>query len=264
MKKILIITSYVLVIGAMIFLMGFIDNKNGELRIQQIEVSIQRQSETILLTKEDVMRIIGNSSNNLIGKPFSEINIEQIELAVTGNQYVSEANVYSTIPGNIYIDIVQRMPQVRVINEELEHFYISTDGHLMSLHPSELVKTLIASGFIRDSLNRAVRCEKINPEEMDSIPDKMILSTIYSLSGLIMGNKFLEAQIEQIYINEDHEIELIPKVGDHIIVIGSCERLEQKLLTLATYYQEGISYNGWDAYKTINLKYKNQIVCTKY
>jgi cell division protein FtsQ len=264
MKRILHIVFYILLTGGLAFLMGFIDNKNGELQIRQIDVSITRHTDTELLTREDIMDLIGNKNNALINKPFSVINIEQIESLTTAHQYVENANVYWTFPGVLHIDIVQRVPLVRIINEKLQHFYISADGSLMSLHPGITPKILVASGSIRDSLNWSVRCKNISHLELDSIPDHLMLSAIFSLARLIQADKFLEAQTEQIFINEHHEIELVPKIGNQLILLGNSNRMEEKLRKLKAFYTEGIRYNGWETYQSINLKYRNQIVCTKY
>jgi cell division protein FtsQ len=91
-----------------------------------------------------------------------------------------------------------------------------------------------------------------------------MLSAIFLLARLIQADKFLEAQTEQIFINEHHEIELVPKIGNQLILLGNSNRMEEKLRKLKAFYTEGIRYNGWETYQSINLKYKNQIVCTKY
>ena len=58
-------------------------------------------------------------------------------------------------------------------------------------------------------------------------------------------------------------MELIPKVGKHKIIIGNVENIEQKLYNLKLFYINGLNQKGWENYSVINLKYQNQIVCTK-
>ena len=67
----------------------------------------------------------------------------------------------------------------------------------------------------------------------------------------------------QLHINENKEIELIPRVGNHIILLGSDEGLEAKFEKLMLFYQKGVQQIGWNQYSTINLKYKDQLVCLK-
>ena len=76
-------------------------------------------------------------------------------------------------------------------------------------------------------------------------------------------NNFLKTQITQIYINDKSEFELIPLLGDQIILFGDISRLDEKLMYLETFYRQETKNLGWTQYKTINLKFKNQVVCTK-
>jgi cell division protein FtsQ len=68
---------------------------------------------------------------------------------------------------------------------------------------------------------------------------------------------------EQIYVGDDFEIELIPKVGNHKILIGNIENLDDKFSRLLLFYKQGLMRKGWENYSVINLKFKNQVVCTK-
>ena len=70
-------------------------------------------------------------------------------------------------------------------------------------------------------------------------------------------------QIEQIYVNENTDIELVPKTGEHEIVLGDVNDLKDKFNKLMIFYLKGLNNLGWDVYKKINLKYKNQVVCSK-
>jgi cell division protein FtsQ len=47
------------------------------------------------------------------------------------------------------------------------------------------------------------------------------------------------------------------------VVFGSIENYEEKFRNLEAFYKKGLPVSGWNLYKEINLKYKNQIVCTK-
>jgi cell division protein FtsQ len=210
------------------------------------------------------MNLIGNDHDNLIGRPFEEIRLEELENRLKCNSYIADANIHSRIPGDLYIDITQRTPLARVVNGNHEHFYLSTDGHTMPLHPSVIMPAILATGMIPDSLDPvagALRTLQTIPEEERS--QVSALEIIYNLALYIQRDRFLNAQIEQIYINDKNEAEMIPKVGDHLILFGDLDQLEGKFSKLIAFYREGIRYSGWDVYDTVNLKYKNQIVCTK-
>jgi cell division protein FtsQ len=58
-------------------------------------------------------------------------------------------------------------------------------------------------------------------------------------------------------------MELIPRLGQHRILLGDTTDLRDKLDRMRTFYLQGLNNTGWDKYELINLKYKNQVVCTK-
>lgn len=262
-KKILIILFWVLLAGSMVVLMGFIDHKNGDLKLASIEITIERTPNAHLITEEDVMNIIGNSKNRMIGQPFGEIPLEDLENRLKSNAYIADANVHSRIPGSLHIDIVQRAPLARIVNQKQENFYISTDGHLMPLHPDVILPAILATGEISDSLTPSLPLRRKQHIPAGEISQASPLEVIYNLALIIEDNAFLKAQIEQIYINEAQNAEMIPKVGDHVIVFGDLENMESKFDKLIAFYTEGVRYAGWDVYTSVNLTYKNQIVCTK-
>ena len=56
---------------------------------------------------------------------------------------------------------------------------------------------------------------------------------------------------------------LIPRVGEQKIHIGNLDNTKEKLDNLYQFYNVALPIKGWQTYSDINLKYKNQIVCTK-
>ena len=80
----------------------------------------------------------------------------------------------------------------------------------------------------------------------------------------INDDPFTKSLIEQINIDDLGQYSLVPKVGNEKIVIGKLNNLQDKLSRLKFFYQEGLRYEGWNVYETIDLKNDNQVVCKKY
>ena len=89
------------------------------------------------------------------------------------------------------------------------------------------------------------------------------LKNVFTLAQHIENNQFLKSLIEQIYVAPNGDYVLIPKVGNHDIVFGSIDDMDEKFNNLYLFYQEALPNVGWNKYKTINLKFKGQIVATK-
>jgi cell division protein FtsQ len=58
-------------------------------------------------------------------------------------------------------------------------------------------------------------------------------------------------------------MELVPRLGEQIILFGTGEDASEKLEKLKAFYLQVVKQAGWDTYKTINLKFDNQVVCSK-
>ena len=98
---------------------------------------------------------------------------------------------------------------------------------------------------------------------LDTSIKNSILKDIYYLVEYINDDSFWSAQIDQIYVDNNDEIDLIPRVGNQLIHLGSIENLEGKLRNLAELYDKVLPEVGWNKYSMINLEYKDQIVCKK-
>lgn len=59
------------------------------------------------------------------------------------------------------------------------------------------------------------------------------------------------------------ELELTPRSGNFTILFGSPDDAERKFDKLFRFYREGLSRAGWDRYKTIDLRFRGQIVCSE-
>ena len=83
------------------------------------------------------------------------------------------------------------------------------------------------------------------------------------MARLIASDPFWEAQFEQLYIRRNNDYVLVPRVGDHLILLGPPEEVEIKLRNLRALYQSGLDPKEWNEYKVINLKFKNQVICSR-
>ena len=98
---------------------------------------------------------------------------------------------------------------------------------------------------------------------LDTSIKNTILRDIYFIVDYISDDDFWSAQIDQIYVDRDDEIDLIPRVGNHVIHLGPPENFEGKLRNLEAFYEEVLPEVGWNKYSLINLEFKDQIVCKK-
>ena len=64
-------------------------------------------------------------------------------------------------------------------------------------------------------------------------------------------------------MNADGEFELVPRVGSQRILLGDGSALEQRFEKLRLFYRDGMPKADWRRYAKIDLRFADQIVCTK-
>ncbi len=205
-----------------------------------------------LITIEDVRLAIDRSfGKNLVGEQLSGIDVNRVERVIESDPFVYNADVFIDAENMIHLNISQREPVVRVIDNNGLQYYLDRFGEKMPLSPHFAARVIVATGnippFVPDFLKR-----RQHP-----------LKDIFQLTKEIVEDPFLYSLVEQIYKDENGEYTLIPKVGNHTIMLGTVADIKRKLKKLKVFYKEGLPYEGWQKYKSINLKFDDQVVCKK-
>lgn len=260
LKKILRFSIWGLLIAGVAVLLGFIELKQFDRPVRKILINITYGKADVLITVSDIDSILKKKGVDK-GKPMGMINTAAIENLIRRQAYVSRVKVYETNEGYLNIDILQREPILRIVNQDQEGFYLDREGNPLPLNPGYPVHVLVVNGFIRDSYlkNPKLRVSSSNdPKRPDSL-----LTGLHRLALFIMQDPYFKKAIDQVYVNEQQELELIPWKGNHVVLLGNTEDLEEKLQKLYIFYTKGLDEIGWNKYQVINIKYKNQVVCSK-
>jgi cell division protein FtsQ len=252
-RKIAVILSISLIsVVILLFIVFSEKTKCTELNIEYDNID----STSYRINQEIIKKIIFKQYKNIIGTSFKKIDLNRLESKIEEHPSVENAEVYKKISGVLGIKVTFRKPIVRIITDKESQFYIDKFGFIMPLSDEGSSRVVPANGNIKYQYAG----NKINVMNEEKI--SKVIKDIYNISLKVSEDKFLKAQIEQIFVNSKQEYELIPKVGDHVVLIGDINNLEKKLKYLKHFYLNVIKSQGWRKYKYINLKFDNQIVCT--
>jgi cell division protein FtsQ len=261
--RVLQVMLWVAVVAGIAVSIGFVSKKQEHSLCKEIIITIDYRGSEPFVNEEDLKRDIEAVLGPVTGKPLSGVNTEKLKQLITNNHYVEWADVMITVNGIIKASVVQRKPALRIFNNQYQSSYLDDKGRLMALHPEHIVRLLVASGKIDiDLSDEAVKkrnlqcCANGSPREAE-------LNKVFLLSKEIERDDFLRAQIEQIYVDDKGEFELIPKIGRHLIILGDTSFMHEKLNNLSLFYKNCIRQTGWDRYDTISIKFRNQVVCSK-
>ena len=222
----------------------------------KVGITIADENENGFLNSAEIKKLLERNNLYPLNQPMNDINIRDIEKRLKKMPFVKTAQCYATTEGHICITVTQRTPIIRVKSINGQDYYIDDNGGIMpnSQYTSDMI-------IVTGSVNQAYATRYI-----------------YLLAKKLMGSELWSNQVVQINVLPDRCIELVPRVGDHIINIGALpttsdqhkrqtlvdEFIDLQLQRLETFYRYGLKEAGWKKYDYISLEFNNQIVCRKH
>ena len=239
-KYVLITFFTTLVLGYLAFSIWYFSGRGKDSVCRKLEIVMTESNGHQLVTETEVAQILEENSLNPIGKSIKNIHTESIEETLHKNPMIKVAECYKTPTGIVHIRISQRCPKFRVVG--YGSYYIDTDRKVMPISKNYAAYVPVVSGRAYVSY---------------------MTTKMFDFVTFLEDNTFWNAQIEQIFIRDDLKIELVPRVGEAIILLGTLDNYQSKLEKLRKLYVNGFNVVGWNKYKLIDLQYKDQVVCSK-
>jgi cell division protein FtsQ len=223
-----------------------------------IVIDIKDSSDYHFVTRKQLLNLAYGNSGRILGQPLKKVSVSDIESRIRVLRELRIAEAYMTIDGTVHIYADQREPVMRVMPDSGGDFFIDEDGVVVRRRNLYNPRLHIIGGNVKisqDMLNGV--------SVLDTSIKNSILKDLYYLVGYINDDSFWSAQIDQIYVDNNDEIDLIPRVGNHLVHLGTTDNYKVKLKNLEAFYDKVLPEVGWNKYSVINLEYKDQIVCKK-
>jgi len=253
LKKIKIKKSIFIAGGVvcLFFLIGFVEKKQADKIIKRVLVSIDHQHDNYFIDEKEAMLLLTlNDQKSVIGERYQDIDLKVLEGRVKAHKFVEDAQVYKDLKGNMMVDIKQRRPIARVVQPWGPHAYIGSNGDVLPVSEKFTARVVLISGdraFVRITDSAYMHSE-------EGIGLMNILTTIDT-------DPFWKAQIAQIDMNRNGELVLYPQVGAESLDFGKPFDVETKFKRLKVFYKKIQPAKGFNKYKLVNVKYKDQIIC---
>lgn len=242
MKKILLILVAAAVTGYLIFSASYFRKSSRDDVCERFEVIIRDSTHTRFVEAEDVVNLVKRYDLYPVGRKFGDINTLAIRDTILTNRLVESAEVFTTAGGSIVASIRQREPVLRIISDTKGSFYVDKDRQIMPLSSNFAVYVPIATGVIDEEFAQ---------------------NELYDFAMFLHDHPDWDAWTEQIVVQENKDVALIPRVGDFRIILGSLDDYPAKLAKFVLFVEEGLNVVGWNRYREISLKYENQVVATR-
>jgi cell division protein FtsQ len=261
-KRIFHIVLWITLLAWLTLFTGFIAGKNDQVLCKRLVIDITDSTQVKFVTANTITEMISRAGFEVQGYPVSSIPTRAMEELIVENPYVKSAEVYVNIEGDLRIDIVQRSPMVRILPDGSSGFYLDREGVVLPLSERFAPMVLPVTGpmdmkYPEPGTRLADVREQLEKEGAGFIYE------VLEFSDYVTSDPFWSKQFVQLYRNRKGEYELIPRVGAHHILLGTMDHYREKLRNLGLLYEQGFGSEGWNRYNKINLKYSNQVICTK-
>lgn len=228
-----------LVLAALVFfsLFAFADYRNEHRTLKDVKVNFVGEN-NLFITEDAVDKLLEQSLGNVTSVTKETLDLGKLEDVVSHNQMVKRADVYLTVGGDLITSVEQRKPLARVKGER--HFYIDDEGKQMPLSPYYSARVPLVEG-------------KITAENREDL---------FFLLQEIDKDSFLKTDVVGITVAEN-EFVLLFRSDNFKVEVGSVAQLQTKIKKLKAFYQKAMRDGSLKNYSWVNLKYNNQVVCTK-
>lgn len=239
LKKVLTYLFFPLLIVVIILLYGFSLDRNQQKEVSDIEVEF-RAGDNLFLTHESVNKLLIQNDEEVKKQRKSVLDLHKLENSVLANPYVEEANVFLTPGGLLKTHIKQREPLVRIITND-ENYYVDKYGVKIPLSKNHSARVPLVMG----------------------VKSSEDIKEITKLAILFSKDNFLKKEIISVTKNAEQEYFFGVRSGDYKINFGKYVNVDEKIKKIKAFYNKALLDKTIENYKTINVKYHNQVVCTK-
>lgn len=242
MKKYIIALVSILLIGYILFSVFYFNKTLETAECIKLEVIVRDSSSYSFINKADIENVLKRIKLHPVGLLMSDVNTLQMHDAIMTNKLIKSVEVYTTHKNVVVVKVSQRVPVFRVISDIKGSFYVDNNREIMPISQNFSIYVPIATG---------------------AISEEYATNDLFDFIEFLNDNPYWDAWFEQIEVKSNKDVVLIPRVGDFKILFGKMENFNEKLSKFSLFIDKGLDKVGWNRYSEINLKFDNQVVCTK-
>ena len=249
-QKIVINILWSIAAAALIVLFVVSWKAKSEKQLTDIQVELVGESAQALFMDEIAIRSILNEQGVKAGMPIEKINLTQLEKFIEKTEWVKNAEFFINNKLVLEVKIEQRIPIARVFTASGTSFYIDNEGSRLPLKQLTVLNLPVFTGFPTD-------------QPKLSRPDSVLLKDVLFFAKTIQKDSFFMAQVAQVNIEPNGTFQMVPTLGDHLVLLGTVDQLEDKLNRLFTFYKKVWLVSGVNAYQYIDCRFNHQVVALK-
>ena len=207
----------------------------------EVKIDLNNDLTDGFVNANEIKKLLERNRMYPLAQPMSDINARLIEETLQKSPFVEQAECYKTQSGHVCISLHQRTPILHIMADDGETYYLDTYGNILpeSRYPSDMI--VVTGTFSR----------------------KFAQKMLTKVGNVLLADKFWQDQIVQVNVLSNGTLEMVPRVGDHILFLGAPVNVDKKLERLRKFYLYGLNEAGWNKYSYISVEFDNQIICKR-
>ena len=249
-RKVIIVATWLAIGGGMITLLAAAMRQQKSDRCSNYIITVKGVKENLFVQKKDVFKVLSAATKgNVKGQLRSAFDLMKMEQQLEKNVWVKDAELYFDNKDVLHVRVTEREPVARIFAITGKTWYIDKDEVQLPLADNVSADVPVFTGF--------------PVKKVVSKRDKELMHVIRLIAEYINADPFWKAQVAQVDITAERELEMIPVVGNHIVKLGKPEDMEIKFNRLFTFYKQVLSKSGFDKYQSIDVQYAGQVIGVK-
>ena len=208
------------------------------------------------VTQEDVKEYLDRYYGAYIGQRLDSIALHRVESILDVQSAILKSEAYTTDDGMLNIRITQREPVVR-FQKGSYGFYADAGGFLFPLQENYTTPVPVMDGAV------PIDCAEGYKGAPATEPERAWLASVIGMVDYMKKSRIWAANIVQMHVEDNGDIVMIPREGKERFIFGSPSGVAGKFGRMEDYYRFILPEKGEDYYRTVNVKFENQIVCKK-
>jgi len=243
--KIMLIVLGAAVLAVLVIVANVVRSRS---QVRGLEVVIRYGKTPHLVEDQVVKDTVLRRMPNLMQLSVKNVDCHRVAAAARRVPYLQNVSASVSVGGKVVVRADQRRPVMRLYYGNRE-FYMDSEQALFPPSATGFCDVLVAGGNFTEPL----RLDSINAQA----------TALWKVACFLDNEDDYAPLIDQIFVERDGDIMMVPKVGDHLVELGSPDDLDAKFSNLLTFYRKGMPRAGWNTYSKVSLKFKGQVVCTK-
>ncbi len=233
---------------------AFVAVHHQDLVCAEVDIHICDSLVNSFIVPADVAVIIEKEGVKTLGERMLRMDMHQLEQLLNKRNVIKNTEAFTSIDGVLHINVYQRRPIIRVQTPQ-DRFYIDETGYIFPLSGVHTSFVPIVTGNVPIALPAGYR---------GVIPAaESFLQQVYDLALFLDEDSFWQSQVTQLNVQDAALVDMVPRVGNQLIRLGSLDNYRYKFNKLMAFYQKVCQADGPEIYAMIDLRYGNQVVGVK-